>query len=122
MVASPAAGDEKSRGHIFVNQHAAFEAARQGVIQQVGIISTDGFMTGLRSFFQGGSHRSDLMQRRFHVCVCSGNFCRLPGCCGELATEFARALPQKSAEGVLVRRLRNLVRGLCVPRFFGELT
>jgi hypothetical protein len=39
MLASPCRRERESHGHIFVNQHAAFEAARQGVIQQVRTIA-----------------------------------------------------------------------------------
>jgi predicted porin len=78
----------------------------------------NGFMTRRRRLFERVSLHCDRILRWLHVFVCRGKFCRLPDLCGESATEFARSLQQKDAQGVLVRRLRNLVRGSCVPRFF----
>ena len=86
---------------------------------QLRLMAPDGFMTISARAIQKNSHHRDPVFRRVHVFVCSGSFCRLPDFCGALVTEFVRAQEQKTAEGVLVRRLRNLaVRGSCVCRVF----
>ena len=52
--------------------------------------------------------------------VFTSGFRRLPAFCGPCVTEFARSLEQRSTQGVLVRRLRNLgSRIVCAALFWG---
>src|ERR1700739_926008 len=78
-------------------------------------MAPNGFMTNRRGLFQRISHHCDLMLRCIHVFVGSDDFCRLPDPCVESATEFARALEQRTAkesssEGSVTWQVRGSVR------------
>ncbi len=116
---------ERTPGHIFV-KHAAFGASEQDAITQgrtkLRLMAPDGFMTVLSRSISPNSHHRDQIFRGVHMLVGMGDSCRLPDFCGALATGICARRGAQSGQGVLIRRLRNLVRGSCVYRaFFGEL-